>query len=57
VLDCGAVRRAFGIVLDDWLVSLERVMEEVREVRQVREIRQRAEGGPQARGAAGKGRS
>lgn len=33
VLDCAAVRRAFGIVLDDWKISLDRVMEEVREVR------------------------
>lgn len=33
VLDCAAIRRAFGVVLDDWRISLERVMEEVREVR------------------------
>lgn len=33
VLDCAAVRRAFGVVLDDWRISLERVMEEVLEVR------------------------
>ena len=34
VLDCAAIRRAFGIVLDDWSNSLDRVMEEVLEVRQ-----------------------
>lgn len=33
VLDCTAIRRAFGVVLDDWRISLERVVEEVREVR------------------------
>lgn len=33
VLDCGAVREAFGIVLEDWRVSLDRVMEEVLEIR------------------------
>ena len=33
VLDCAAIRRAFGIVLDDWRLALDRVMEEVREVR------------------------
>ena len=33
LLDCAAIRRAFGIVLDDWRLSLERVMEEVLEVR------------------------
>ena len=33
VLDCAAIRRGFGIVLDDWRTSLERVMEEVREMR------------------------
>ena len=51
VLDCVAVRRAFGIVLDDWRISLERVMEEVREVRRP------SGGGPRARGAAGRGRN
>ena len=51
VLDCGGVRRAFGIVLDDWRISLERVMEEVREVRR------RDGGGPRVRGAAGRGRN
>lgn len=33
VLDCGAVREAFGIVLEDWRTALDRVMEEVREAR------------------------
>ncbi|MCY4454125.1 MAG: dTDP-4-dehydrorhamnose reductase [Immundisolibacterales bacterium] len=33
VLDCTDIRRAFGIVLDDWRTSLERVMEEVLETR------------------------
>ena len=33
VLDCAAIRRAFGIGLDDWAISLDRVMEEVLEVR------------------------
>ena len=33
VLDCAATRQAFGIFLDDWEISLDRVMEEVREVR------------------------
>ncbi len=52
LLDCAAVRRAFGIVLDDWKASLDRVMEEVREVRWG------SGGGPRAaRRAAGRGRS
>ena len=35
MLDCAATRQAFGIVLDDWETSLDRVMEEVREARRV----------------------
>ena len=33
VLDCSAVRDAFGVALEDWTVSLDRVMEEVLQVR------------------------
>ena len=33
VLDCGAAREAFGIVMEDWRTALDRVMEEVLEAR------------------------
>ena len=56
VLDCVAVRRAFGIDLDDWRISLERVMEEVREVRRPPGGGPPG-GGPRVRGAAGRGRN
>ena len=51
VLDCAAIRRAFGIVLDDWKLSLDRVMEEAREARR------RPGRGPRARREAGRGRN